>query len=134
MSELSNCPKCNADLNGKDIYQHFLDEYTENGIPDYCKSVDEMLKSAKEYPSLYSDIPSKKELKAMTPLEFAAYQTAHSYGWSKAKPNCFRKECGIEISGYYDGIALYKCPSCNHVWKRFEWVSDEVLNNFNKGK
>jgi hypothetical protein len=26
---------------------------------------------------------------------------------------------GIEIRGGYDGVLIWECPACNHMWPRF---------------
>ena len=35
---------------------------------------------------------------------------------------------GIEDPMVYDGISWWKCPDCEHIWKRFPWSPD-----FNEG-
>lgn len=57
-----------------------------------------------------------------------ALKTAKLYGWSKETPKCFRKNIGIEIRGYYDGVSFYKCPKCEVIWRRFKWVKEELVN------
>lgn len=38
-------------------------------------------------------------------------------------PSC--PECGmtnpygIDIQGLYDGVLIWECPACNHMWPRF---------------
>jgi len=35
----------------------------------------------------------------------------------------FYSECiGIEVRGYYDGVAYWRCPYCEYTWARFPWV------------
>jgi hypothetical protein len=36
----------------------------------------------------------------------------------------WRREIGIQDSKLYDGVLWWKCPDCNHVWKRFSWSPD----------
>ncbi len=124
--EPNNCPKCNCDLNGKDIYQHFLNEYTTNGN-EYSNTIEQVLGSIKDYPELYKGAPSEAELRAMTEIELNAWYTASHYGWTKQNPQTFKKEIGIEIPGYYDGVVIWMCPECKHKWKRFDWVRDDLL-------
>lgn len=35
------------------------------------------------------------------------------YHWSRV--------IGIEVRGLYDGVLYYKCPDCQHIWKRLDW-------------
>lgn len=128
MNEISNCPKCNLDFRGKDIYQHFLEAYSKEGGCAFPRTIEQILEAIRNYPELYDDkAPSEKELRAMTPIELAAWDAAQMYGWSSSNPVTFRKEIGIEVPGYYDGVALWRCPSCRYTWKRFDWVKDEIL-------
>jgi len=127
MKELTHCPKCKFDLRGEDIYQHFFDRYQKDGIPEYFRGFKEIKEGIANYPSLYKNAPSLKELAEMSTLELAAWDSANSYGWTKEKPRTFRKEIGIEIQGYWDGVVVWRCPKCSHKWKRFEWVKDEYL-------
>lgn len=129
MKEFTHCPRCNTNLQGKDIYQHFFEEYSKNGIPDYARSIEDIKKAIKDYPDLYSNAPKLKELKAMTPVQLAAWDTAQKYDWTKKNPITFKREIGIEIPDYYDGVIIYKCPDCQHKWKRFDWVDDKHLTN-----
>jgi uncharacterized C2H2 Zn-finger protein len=130
MKEIDNCPKCNANFNSKDIYQHFLYEYAKYGIPSYSRGVEDIEKAKLDYPELYKTAPSKEELEKMSPVELAAWNSAQQYGWTKENPRCFRREIGIEIPGVWDGVVIWKCPACNFKWKRagFEWVDDKYLN------
>ena len=36
----------------------------------------------------------------------------------------WRREIGIEDPKQYDGVLWWKCPDCEHVWKRFPWSPD----------
>jgi hypothetical protein len=45
---------------------------------------------------------------------------ANNYGWTKEKPKCFSRIVGVEIRGYYDGVAYWSCPDCKHKWHRFK--------------
>ncbi len=114
MSELTHCPKCNTDLRGEDIYQFFLNEYTRK-VNIYPRTIEYVLKSIKDYPSLYKNAPPENELQAMTEIELNAWHTAFQYGWTKENPKTFKKEIGIEIN---DRVAKYQCPECGHEWKR----------------
>lgn len=31
----------------------------------------------------------------------------------------WQRRFGIEVRGVYDGILIWKCPDCNHMWPRF---------------
>ena len=42
----------------------------------------------------------------------------------------FKREIGIEVRGFYDGVAYYECPDCKGKWgawlKEFEdWSNNE---------
>jgi hypothetical protein len=63
----------------------------------------------------------------MSYLQLNAWYSAHNYGWSEENPVTFKKEIGIEIQGYYDGIVVYRCAECDYRWKRFDWVDDKYL-------
>ena len=136
-SEFNNCTECNFDFNSKDIYQHFLDEYNKNGGYQYTKTVEEILKSAALYPEQYLPLP---DFSAMTQHEIDAWNSARMYGWTFENPKCFRNEIGIEIHAEkagdygYDGISLYQCPECGYAWKRFPWVPDSVVEQYNGRK
>lgn len=121
----NNCPKCNFDLRGEDIYQHFLKEYSKK--IEYPVRLYEVLAAIHNYPDFFKDAPSEEELRKMTHIELNAWKTASMYGWTKKNPLAFKKEIGIEISGVYDGVIIYKCPNCNHLWKRFDFVPDKYL-------
>ena len=120
------CPKCNCDLRGEDIYQFFCNKYAKEGIT-HPKTIEDILESIKNYPSLYDKAPTEDELRAMSEIELNAWYTAQCYGWTKENPKTFKKEIGIEIPGLYDGVAVWQCPECGHKWKRFDWVDDKYL-------
>lgn len=124
MSEVKNCPKCQADLEGEDIYQHFLGVYTQNSSAYYTQEY--ILDSIQKYPELYSGLPNEDELKKLSAIELNALYTARMYGWTPQTPRKFKQEVGIEIPNYHDGVVLWRCPACNFVWKRFNWVTDEI--------
>ncbi len=68
----------------------------------------------------------------MTEIELNAWYTANNYGWTFKNPKCFQNQLGIEVSEIYDGVIMYQCPDCKHVWKRFDWVSDEILKKYSQ--
>lgn len=49
---------------------------------------------------------------------------------------------GIEVRGVYDGVLIWKCADCNHMWPRFSeenWErlhkkALETINNWEKGE
>ena len=133
-ADFNNCPSCGVDFNKDDIYNFFLKMYKKEGIPKYAKNKDEIKKVAKQYPSQYDGF--FETAKGMGKVQLAALESAYSYGWRKNNPKCFRKEIGIEIIAEktgewgYDGISLWKCPDCGHIWKRGEWVPDHVLEEY----
>jgi len=95
--QTENCPKCNARWRGEDIYEHFLAR-RDNGDVFYANKTDEEI-----------------------------LETASSYGYTLESPQYFSHLIGIEIRGYYDGVAGWKCPACGQVWNRFtgEEVGEE---------
>lgn len=36
----------------------------------------------------------------------------------------WRREIGIEVQGFYDGVSYWRCPDCLHTWKAMPWVPD----------
>lgn len=130
------CPNCNKDLKGEDIYQFFLNKHMKEWPYPYAKSLESIKESIKQYPRLFDkEDPEfyQNELDRMTEQELEAWYTAQMYGWSTKKPQSFSSVIGIEVRGYYDGIAFWHCPSCKAYWKRFEWSDidklKEDLNN-----
>lgn len=123
---LDNCPKCNMNFNGTDIYEFFLDQYNRLGGYHYPISIKTILDGAKNYPEQYLPLPPN--LETMSQNELDAWDAARSYGWRHDKKKGWRNEIGIKISNLYDGVALYKCPECGYVWKRFDWVDDKYVD------
>jgi hypothetical protein len=126
MSEYKECPSCGISFEGKDIYQHFYDDYKTNGIPDYMsreKAIDSITHSylrikEKPVPVLYN----------MIDLEVAALASASMYSWTPDKPTTFGiNHCGCEVQGVYDGVLYYVCDACGYRWKRFEWCPDKYI-------
>jgi len=36
---------------------------------------------------------------------------------------------GIEVRGAYDGILIWQCPDCDHLWPRFSKENWETMHN-----
>lgn len=43
-------------------------------------------------------------------------KSQHMYGGKTH----FSRRIGIEITGVYDGVLIWMCPDCGHMWPRFE--------------
>ena len=69
------CPKCNMDFKGKDIYQYFLDKYNEEGGCTYPTTVEKILESAKNYPTLYGKLPDFGPMTQKKVIKFAKTNT-----------------------------------------------------------
>lgn len=41
----------------------------------------------------------------------------------------YSTKLGIEVKGAYDGVLIWKCEKCNHMWPRFSVESWESLHN-----
>jgi hypothetical protein len=49
-----------------------------------------------------------------------AKETAKAYGCTEQSPKHFSKNViGVQVLGYYDGVAYWKCKSCNTCFDRF---------------
>ncbi len=98
MSHPDNCPSCSTPWNHEEtIFDHFLDRYTKEGIPD------SILRRTK-------DITLKQ----------AAAETAGYYGDTLETPRHFGKDViGIEIQGEYDGVLYWQCQVCGDYTHRF---------------
>lgn len=35
-------------------------------------------------------------------------------------PRFFRRLCGVEVRGLYDGVCYWQCPDCSGKWHRFD--------------
>lgn len=133
VGDFDNCPHCGVSFLGKDIYQHFLDEYTANWPYKYAITKERMLQSKKEYPDLYTGFPDN--LDDLTDIEANALYTARSYGWTKENPKCFKHTLmGVEIQGEYDGILFWQCTACNTYWKRFEWSDLSIVEKWKENE
>lgn len=127
-----SCKKCGVSFDGEDIYDFFLLKYTNENGYQYPTTVEKIREGAKRYPEQYLPLPDN--LDTMTQNELDAWNSARSYGWTFEKPKTFgRHIMGIEISGYYDGVALWKCTKCGYVWKRFDWVEDKYVKEYSDG-
>ena len=124
------CPNCNKDLRGEDIYQFFLNKYTNEWPYPYSRSLQEIKESIKQYPNLYNKEDLEfydNELDKMTEQELQAWYTAQMYGWSTKEPKRFGNQIGIEIPGKYDGVSFWHHQECGAYWKRFPWVDIKWL-------
>lgn len=132
------CPNCKKNLKGEDIYQFFLNKYTKEWPYKYSKKLEDIKESIKQYPTLFNkETPNfyKNKINKMTDIELNAWYTAQSYGWSTKNPKSFSSIIGIEVQGYYDGIAFWHCPKCKAYWKRFEWsditkLKEDIRNGY----
>lgn len=97
------CPKCNADLDGEVMMDSWRRLYPE-------KTEEELLKWFSCY--CPSDTP-KEQLVMMS------------------KTRRWGRQIGLETP-YYDGVSMFACPDCKHVWKRSSYVSDEELEKATK--
>jgi hypothetical protein len=84
------CPECDANWSDGDIFEVFKD-MRANGDAFWKDKTDEEIE-----------------------------QHANNYGWTKEKPKSFSRIVGVEIRGYYDGVAYWECPDCKHKWHRFK--------------
>lgn len=89
ISELKNCPQCNASWDAGDIYETFL-LMKQNGDAFWSKKSDEEIE-----------------------------QLASHYGWSRAEPKHFSRIVGLEYPHKYDGVWEWMCPDCKHKFPRF---------------
>lgn len=122
IGDFDSCPNCGTSFIGKDIYKHFLDDYTNNWPYQYSKTKDEIKKSIKDFSDLYESRGKIPDIDSMTEIEANAWYSANMYGWTFENPKCFKHTIiGIEVQGYYDGIAFWHCSKCDVYWKRFSW-------------
>lgn len=63
--------------------------------------------------------------------------------WLKDNPDewpHWQRRIGIEVQGEYDGVLIWKCPDCKHVWPRFpnegywESLHNKAVNIVNNWK
>ena len=94
-----NCPKCDFNLDGGDIFEHFK-EMRANGDSYYKDKTDDEIR-----------------------------ETAAMYGWSEETPKRFENIIGIEIRGKYDGVSYWKCPKCTTTWNRWTREEEEITND-----
>jgi len=51
------------------------------------------------------------------------------YGdWEVGETKYSSTKLGIEVQGVYDGILIWKCEKCNHMWPRFSEENSERLH------
>jgi hypothetical protein len=54
------------------------------------------------------------------PYDVAKKGSASVSGWLRVNPwPTFKKRHGIEVRGVYDGVLVWQCIDCNHMWPRF---------------
>lgn len=96
------CPECNAEWDGGDIYEHFLEAKFNPNHEQHGYYGDKTLAEIKE--------------------------TAGHYGWTEETPRRFGKLIGIDMSmdlnatedEQYDGVSYWQCPKCQIAWHRFK--------------
>ena len=100
IEELTNCPKCDAQWQGEDIYEYFLKRRAD-GDPYYMGKTDAEIRNA-----------------------------AGNYGWTEENHRCFGNLIGIELSydhpQHYDGVSYWQCPDCKTTWNRFTNEEEEI--------
>ena len=93
------CPKCGADWDGGDIFEHLKE-----------------LRAARD--SFYGP---------KTDAELRVF--ARCYGWTPETPKRFSKLIGVELPyghpDHYDGVSFWRCPECAYQWSRFAETSAE---------
>ena len=106
-----NCPNCNYNLNGEDIYEFYLKKYTQDGLPKFARTLNEIIEDRRYFSYLHLDAPSNEELATLNRFELAAWDTASRYGWSFKNRTCFRREIGIQLlNDGFDGVSIFMCP------------------------
>ncbi len=91
--EYKNCPSCNVSWVGEDIFKCFLN-----------------IKNNPNHP-LYNSYKNHTEKEIL--------EVASMYGYTLENPKHFENQIGLEYPELYDGILIYKCPSCNNTVGRF---------------
>lgn len=84
------CPECGANWNNGDIVEVFK-QMRDKGDDFWKNKTDEEIE-----------------------------KHANNYGWTREVPKSFSRLVGVEIRGYYDGVAYWECPDCKHRWHRFK--------------
>lgn len=91
------CPECNANWDGGDIYEHFLEAKFNPNHEQHG----------------YYQHKSLQEIK----------ETAWGYGWTEEEPRRFGHVIGVELPlddpDHYDGVSFWQCPECEIAWNRF---------------
>jgi hypothetical protein len=126
VGDFDNCPHCGISFLGKDIYQYFLEEYTNNWPYKYALTKERILESKTNFSDLYANFPDN--LDDMTDIEANALYTASSYGWHTNNKKCFRNGVISVETEQYDGITWFFCQRCERYWKRFEWSDEKYLH------
>jgi hypothetical protein len=96
------CPECNADWDGGDIYEHFLEAKFNPNHEQHGWYKDKTLAEIKE--------------------------SAAWCGWTEETPRRFGNLIGIDMSmdlnanedEQYDGVSYWQCPKCQIAWHRFK--------------
>ena len=127
MSDKKKCNSCGIFFEGKDIYQHFYDDYKEHGIPSYLmkdKAVDSIYHSYSRIKQL--PIPNTSK---MTDIEVAAFSSASMYSWTPENKTTFGINMHlVEIPEIYDGVIFGECDSCGFRWKVNPICPDKYIN------
>lgn len=90
MSNSNVCPKCNSDMNGESIWNTFLNK-SSNPLDHYHYK------------------PTHQE------REKEADRVSEMYGATRTK-GIWDRRIGLEYDK--DRIEAWRCPDCNHEWKR----------------
>lgn len=64
---------------------------------------------------------SKDIVKHYVPYDVSRQGDASVSGWLKVNPwPTWSRKHGIEVRGVYDGVLVWQCPDCAHMWPRFD--------------
>lgn len=50
-------------------------------------------------------------------------------GYYEEDTRYYSTKLGIQVQGQYDGVLIWKCEKCNHMWPRFSKESWETMHN-----
>ena len=104
-ANLRNCPGCGFDLRGEPIpekyFEHDLESEEHKASVESCKR--------------WGSPGNNKEGCFCLP-----------YGDKDPEDRFYWKTIGVEISGAYDGILFWMCPSCGGQWHRWQMPDMQV--------
>lgn len=130
VGDFDECPHCKTSFIGKDIYEHFLEQYKNDPNYPYLRTKEDILESIRIYPDLYAGL-SVDDINNSSFFEMNALYTARSYGWTKENPKSFKHTIvGVEVQGVYDGVLFWHCSKCNTYWKRFPWSDLSIIEGW----